>query len=153
MIPDVPRSAIATITLPINFFHSLAVLSLPHEAETITPHTRIPPKQTRRIIVVIILVNHHINLGNAVVSVTVVPSVVDPSVPVLIQFPINGTFVLSFTPQQTPGVSHDTHFPSTFVSFVAQLVDVVGGFDVFVSVTGFGIQPVPAVFGIVSLLH
>jgi hypothetical protein len=109
MIPDVPRRAIAIITFPISFFHSLAVLSLPHEAATITPHTKIPPKQTRRIIVVIILVNHHINLGNAVVSVTVVPSVVAQSVHVLIHFPINGTFVLSLTPQQTLGSSQFSH--------------------------------------------
>jgi hypothetical protein len=112
MIPDVPRRAIAIITLPISFFHSLAVLSLPHEAATITPHTKIPPKQTRRIKVVIILVNHHINLGNAVISVTVVPPVVAPSVHILIHFPINGTLVLSFTQQQTPSAAQSRHFQS-----------------------------------------
>ena len=125
MIPDVQRSAIAITTFPMSFFQSPACVLFEPAAEIMTPHTRIPPKQTRRITVVIILVNHHISLGNAVVSVTVVPSVFEPSVHVLIQFPINGTLVLSLTPQQTPGALQLSHL-STLLEELSRWNDHLG---------------------------
>jgi len=109
MIPDVQRSAIARITLPISHFPFLACPSSEPAAAIITPHTRIHQKHTKRIIVVSILVSPHISLGKAVTSVTTVVSSVLASVQSLIQFPINGTFVFSFTPQQTPGALQLSH--------------------------------------------
>jgi hypothetical protein len=103
MIPDVQRSAMAIITLPIISLPVLALPSSPPEEATITHHTRIPPKHTRRITVVIILVSAPISLGKAVVST---------HSPVLIHFPTNGTKVLSFTPQHTQGFVHFSHLLS-----------------------------------------
>jgi hypothetical protein len=56
-----------------------------------------------------ILVNPHISLGNAVASVTTVVSSVSASDHNLIHFPINGTLVLSFTPQHTHGSLQLSH--------------------------------------------
>ena len=109
IIPDAQRSAIAMTTFPISFLPSLALAVSHPEDATITPPTRIPPKQIKRINVVIILVSAHINTGNAVTSVTTVVSVLLGSVPNLIHFPTNGTFVLSLIPQQTHGSLQFSH--------------------------------------------
>ncbi|HCY21795.1 TPA: hypothetical protein DIC40_08365 [Patescibacteria group bacterium] len=117
--PDAPKRAKATITFPISAFPLDAQLSSPPEAEIITQPANMPTNPIKIITVTNILVSPHISIGKAVLSVTLLSfaSLDQSSVDHLdssIQFPIKGTLVLSWIPQQTHvSVQGTHHFFST----------------------------------------
>ncbi|HCB51650.1 TPA: hypothetical protein DEP21_03690 [Patescibacteria group bacterium] len=107
--PEAHNTAIAIITFPINSFPFFAQLSLPPEAEIITPPAKIATKLINKITVTIILVRLPINTGKAVSSVTTVPSHEAQSLAKVIHCPTKGTLVLRSVPTQ-----HLSSLPSLY---------------------------------------
>jgi hypothetical protein len=132
------KIAIAIATFIISFLHFAAFWSSDQAAEIITPPANIPIKPAKIIIVTNILTNHHISIGKASSwSTTVWLGSFFTTLhfqfthwyPLFghlsslqffansIQFPINGTLVLSLIPQQTSFSAQDLQTQSIF--FVA----------------------------------
>jgi len=104
IIPDIPRRANTPATLKINHFPLLNQSALTPHNVIITPANTIRRKETINIVVVIICINHPINIGKASFSVT---STVFQSLGgeyfklsqvlfIRIQLPMKGTLVFSF---------------------------------------------------------
>lgn len=86
----------------------------------ITPPRIINTKETIKIAVTNILVKLDIKTGKAVSHVTDFSSELWYDDSDSIHFPINGTLVLSSTPQHTHFALHDVQTPSTFLVHVGQ---------------------------------